>query len=898
MTDRSLPSYPIVTEMIDVKHDEDGFLVSPSPSVMCGLRERRTVKQFVEDVLAARVVYEAVYDEMVPTYDYDEKITDGRDLGDATISAYEKAIEKLRELWGFDVVIHSLTSTGRKVSDTYTGPFVSWRFIVRGAGKFRCGDDMKRAGKVPEMFDGSIYKKEGRSQLLRVWGASKEGENRPMQYLCHGIPKSLASAVQEQPDLVPYMFEQTLAQYVGSEPLIEVESDPVAKTLIVGGEIRAVDSKGRPFGEDVKIDSVGQIEQLCHIAGWFEQVWEWEDWAENMWLLRNVANECNLDLRELAHTISRISPKYRVNETNRAYDVSASRAVNETRRHLGHLRGKAREKDLIAYNQWLQPVKRAQTLATAKGDQKLASIVNLSDTCLTDADVAEEMIAGGWVDDYLWLPDKGKHGTMMKWNGVVWETGRPDILNSRISQDLHKPLEAYVLKHNTDPENPLPAAAKLARLRSLSSINSIIAQICAFKGPAKNVKWNVQEYKLGFLNGVLNLKTGMFECGVKEDYLTQTTGYELPVEIGSSIDSVRELMVDKIGEVKALFDQILPEQDVQGVFWQILGSCLVGRTLEAIPVFTGVGRNGKGLTIQFIRNVLGDEMYYTGDNSILQKEIGTGGINQSLANMGGKRCSVFSEGSADTKFKVSSLKHISGGDEINARGIYSADTSTRICSTSIIDCNEIPSLDKVDAAIDARIKLIPFNSRFLTPQAIAQLPKGATNVYPVNDMYKKNEWQHPRRVAMLMLMFDGLRNMLANPTGSFILYNIPKSLEEAKREYIQDSDEFLTWFKTHYHITNEEDNVIAINEIHKKFTEDPESPYANYSKQEKRGKGTKKHFISICSKHPTLSVFYRKEIQIPGNEKREHKTNVLVGVDVNASGFEYGDDGSVTLIGA
>ena len=361
----------------------------------------------------------------------------------------------------------------------------------------------------------------------------------------------------------------------------------------------------------------------------------------------------------------------------------------------------------------------------AGGDPKMASIVKLSTTILTDADVAEQMIEGGWVDDYLWLPDQGKNGTIMKWNGTIWETGRPDILNCQISQVLHNPLEAYVVKHSTDPENPLPALAKLNRLRSLSSINSIITQICAIKGSAKSIKWNVQEYKLGFTNGILNLKTGMFEAGCKEDYMTQTTGYSLPLTVNSVVDGLRETEGKHIDEVKALFDQILPEQDVRGVFWQILGSCLVGRTLEAIPVFTGVGRNGKGLTIQFIQNVLGDEMYYTGDNSVLQREVGTGGINQSLANMGGKRCVVFSEGSADTKFKVSSLKHILGGDQINARGIYSSDTNTRLCSTSIIDCNAIPPLDKIDAAIDARIKLIPFNSRFLTPQFIAKLPTGS-----------------------------------------------------------------------------------------------------------------------------------------------------------------------------
>lgn len=399
--------------MADIKREHGEYLVCPSPSVECSRREKRTANQFKEDVLAGRVVYEAIYGEMVPTYDYDEKVTDGRDLADAQTAAYKKALQVLRDLWGFKVIIHTLTSTGHKVSDKYTGPFVSFRFLIRGGGKFRCGDDMKRAGKVPEMFDQSIYKKEGRSQLMRVWGASKQGENRPMQYLCFGIPKSLEEA-NKDPDVATYMFEETLAQYVGDEPLIEVEPDPQEQLLMCVDESgKAVGANGKPFGEDIKIDSPEQIEQLCRIAGWFEQKWEWEEWEYKMWLLRNVANEWNLDLRELAHTISRVSPKYDKATTDKAYDVSANRPVSSTRRHMD-------QEKSDAYGEWVLPVKRSQELNVAGGDPKLASIIKLAWTTLNDSDVDEQMIAGGWIDDYLWLPDQGKHGTIMKWNGVFW----------------------------------------------------------------------------------------------------------------------------------------------------------------------------------------------------------------------------------------------------------------------------------------------------------------------------------------------------------------------------------------------------------------------------------------------------------------------------------------------
>ena len=161
-------------------------------------------------------------DEVVPPYDYDEKITDGRNLKDAHADAYEKTTKALFEIWGPHAEIYSFTSTGHKVSETYTGSFVSFRHLVRKVGKFRCGADIKRLGKVPEMFDQSIYQEEGKRQLLRVWGGSKEGEDRPMLYMHRDGSKKLGEMNATDPALTTIMFQNCLAQYTGNEPLIEV----------------------------------------------------------------------------------------------------------------------------------------------------------------------------------------------------------------------------------------------------------------------------------------------------------------------------------------------------------------------------------------------------------------------------------------------------------------------------------------------------------------------------------------------------------------------------------------------------------------------------------------------------------------------------------------------------
>ena len=121
-------------------------------------------------------------------------------------------------------------------------------------------------------------------------------------------------------------------------------------------------------------------------------------------------------------------------------------------------------------------------------------------------------------------------------------------------------------------------------------------------------------------------------------------------------------------------------------------------------------------------------------------------------------------------------------------------------------------------------------------------------------------------------------------------------LRRQSAAYIQDSDECLTWFKGQYHITNGDDDVVTLGDVYAKFKGDDDSPYANYSKKEKRGVGAKKSFIAQIANHPTLSVYYRKDIYVTLNGVRDHRSNVLIGVAVNAFGLEYNDDGTVEVV--
>lgn len=350
---------------LEVKSAPNEYKVLPSASVRCSeAAVSMAVSAFMDGVMKESLVYEAISDEVVPFYDYDEKVGDPSALVAAHHAAHRKCSEALVAVWGPDARITCFMSTGNKKSESYTGPFVSLRFIVRGCGKFACGADIKLAGKVPEIFDQSVYKVKGSRQLMRVFGASKEGEQRPMQLVVNGGFRKLGDFYKEDPALAEFTFEQSLAQNVRGEQLFEVKQpEPVPRMLIsVGENGAAIGENGEPLGSDIEIKSVAQIEALCRIAGWFGEVnRDGDTYREETWLLRNTADTCGLDVEEmrgLAQRIAAVCANNNPHHVNEIFDQTAHRNPNKKRQLLGHLRGQAMKKNEGEYLRWVQSVRK------------------------------------------------------------------------------------------------------------------------------------------------------------------------------------------------------------------------------------------------------------------------------------------------------------------------------------------------------------------------------------------------------------------------------------------------------------------------------------------------------------------------------------------------------------
>lgn len=877
--------------------DEPKYLVCPTPTWVGHTPKMNvpmTALQMMREVRAGRVVFEALGFQPVRVYgDFEKRYATMEAMQASRDAELQRCVAELTELNGQLKNIVILDSCGYKVDPdpAKCGPQLSWHFILPGKGAYACPADVKRAGLIPfrkdepSVWDQGVFPELGSQRLMRTLGANKPGENRPFLMLVDGKLTSLEELYGMGEEVALLFFKKALIQNVDGETHYAVEKKEAPVVEIKreeNGKVVALGANGKPYGSDVKIVCEKPIRELCTMCGWFGEFnRSHQRWCDEMWMLQNIADDLKLG-NQLDQLMMDVSKVWIGTHTDASVEgiraVTKDRPTDMRRKNLGQLRDEAETKDPIAYGQWYQKVKTEKQLEDAGGDKRKASIARLADTELNDADVAEVLIDGGWLDDYTW---DYVQNVMYVWNGVHWKPSAKDILITLIQVELYSALEAYARsKWTAENTNPCKCIGAIKRLRNSRSTDGIIKSTCGLlmrKRPIDNIEWDNIPFKIAFDNGVLNLTSGIFEEGKKEDYLTMTTGWSLPLEVNMCVDLLRLEEDKRVTKLSKLYEKIQPNAEIRDILWQIMGSCLVGRILENVFIWTGEGRNGKSVSTDLLKSVLG-QFAYRGDDATIQRDNGSA-TNQAVANMRNKRLTLFAEPHEGCKLKTSILKDLTGSSETHARALYATNTSIRLTHKLLIECNGGVNYDKVDQAIEKRTIIVAFPSLFTTQQEIDALPPGTENIYLVNPKYKSIEWQRKHRVAVLLKMIDGLRAMMAASNGQFILSKIPEVMRAVKHEFLENSDEIGSWFFEAYQPTEEKGARVTMKDVFEQFLQS--RTYSNFSKQERREKGKKQYLSAKLLSNPKIKPFYRERVQ-PRKGEGEGQANlrsILIGFE-------------------
>jgi hypothetical protein len=305
-----------------------------------------------------------------------------------------------------------------------------------------------------------------------------------------------------------------------------------------------------------------------------------------------------------------------------------------------------------------------------------------------------------------------------------------------------------------------------------STPNSIkIADQFRINMPKTDVKMNqLKPYYFCFKNCAYDLETNKLVQVKKEDFITQHTGYDYVASSGGQVD-----------EIDTLVKSIFPRQESKDCYMSILRSGMCGINPEKFVMANGDGGNGKGLLNELFSEMLGPDYFYKGNCTTLTEPL-KGGANPEIANMHLKRTILFSEPRDGSKLQIGVIKDITGGESINARGLYQSNTKTEITGTVILECNQKPLIDgQVGNSAQRRFVNILFDQTFALPNSEGILEDG---VQLANPKYKTRDFKSDYKCAL----FDYLIRI----KHTTVPYE-PDCIVKETLKYLFVSDEFVGW---------------------------------------------------------------------------------------------------------
>jgi phage/plasmid-associated DNA primase len=471
----------------------------------------------------------------------------------------------------------------------------------------------------------------------------------------------------------------------------------------------------------------------------------------------------------------------------------------------------------------------------------------------TDEDYAEYFIAK-YPNQFILFDGALYHFKEHIWNYCNNDKILYNFLGNKLYRDLRRVLDATYTDIAEADQHAI-ISKHLLILRSWNKRSGIVSSIKA-KIEVRSDIFDLDPNLMGFANGVYDLNSG-FRDGKYDDYVSKATDYDYD---DVSNESKEKLM--------SFINKIMPVEDERDCLLRGLSSGLYGKTLQNMFILTGSGGNGKdSLVSKLYRDTIGRDLYEYSNTAILTEKR-KGDLCQGIANMNKKRAVVWSEPAKQSVLQGSVIKEITGVDQINARGLYSTNTCTRIMASTFLLCNDIPKVDAVDGGLARRLIVIPFRSLFKTSDEIERMVN-AEHVYEADGFYDSSEFRQEFKLTFFHILLDHFQEFKAH---GYMMKSIPQSIKDLSQQYLADSDDFLSWYANEYE--KAENEFVQLKDVWVEFK--MSDLYMNLTKSEKRTMNKKKMVENVRST-PALNCYYKDTHQPRINGKTKCYRSVLIG---------------------
>ena len=150
------------------------------------------------------------------------------------------------------------------------------------------------------------------------------------------------------------------------------------------------------------------------------------------------------------------------------------------------------------------------------------------------------------------------------------------------------------------------------------------------------------------------------------------------------------------------------DAELIGFLQRFAGYCLTGRTGEQVVcIFHGNGANGKSVTTETLRAVLGDYAASVDPKSLAISR--NDGPRADLARLAGARFVTAAESSVDAQLDEALIKAATGGEPLTVRHLFKDPFEYKPAFKVVLSTNHKPEIRGTDLGIWRRVRLVPFD---------------------------------------------------------------------------------------------------------------------------------------------------------------------------------------------
>jgi len=396
-------------------------------------------------------------------------------------------------------------------------------------------------------------------------------------------------------------------------------------------------------------------------------------------------------------------------------------------------------------------------------------------------------------------------------NGVRWKkTLKATELKKRIHNEIYNIYHEFAKKYkeimnNSDEDSPQHKIAKENHDRcttfqkKLLQENYVITVIGALKHlfykEAVAEEFDSNLNLLGLHNGVIDLKEWIFREGRPEDYITKTTGFELPIgnsELPIPLENINTHLSKTVAnydrfkdDLMRFIEQIIPIKEVRQYTLRFLSKCLSGENRdEGFYIWTGSGGNGKSKLIELAQLVLGEYGCGLPVSLITSKRSSSNSATPEMERTKGIRLAVMQEPEANECINIGLMKELTGNDKIIARGLYKEPIEFIPQFKMLLMCNDLPNIPSNDDGTWRRLEVVDFIARFIGEEDYHKLDD-SKHVYK-RDKELRNKLPAWKLVFLGILLEEWMQYDKEGIT-------VPKQVNNKTKSYRNENDIVGQW---------------------------------------------------------------------------------------------------------